>query len=99
MGIYPENDVYGIRWFLIDNEGRQHNMFERSYDSIMTPIQMDECKRAYIGLLENDVGYNGDIVFQVLVNVWSTLDYPPSSSKSWYTIRDKMPWEDGFNVV
>ena len=101
MGIYPENDIYGIRWFLSNKTGK-HMLYEVAYDTIMTKEQLQKAKDAYMRFQENEIAYNGEIEYQILVNVWTTYDNPPNSSKTWYrwnTKSDKKPWDDEFDVL
>jgi hypothetical protein len=70
MGIYPSDDVYGIRIYnFVDDVS--NILFERKYDVIMTKEMLKDVKLIYEELYENN---KDQIFFQIYTGRSSTYD-------------------------
>jgi hypothetical protein len=70
MGIYPSDDIYGIRIYnFIDDVS--NILFERNYDVIMTKEMLNDIKLVYEELCENN---KDQIFFQIYTECSSTYD-------------------------
>jgi hypothetical protein len=70
MGIYPSDDIYGIRIYdFIDDVS--NILFERKYDVIMTKEMLNDIKLVYEELCENN---KDQIFFQIYTECSSTYD-------------------------
>lgn len=70
MGIYPSDDVYGIRIYNFIND-MCNTLFERKYDVVMTKEMLNDVKLVYEELCENN---KDQIFFQIYTECSSTYD-------------------------
>jgi hypothetical protein len=70
MGIYPSDDIYGVRIYnFINDEGNV--LFERKYDTIMSYETIQEAKLFYDELCETD---KNNVFFKIYTECSTTYN-------------------------
>lgn len=81
MGIYSNNEIFGIQIYNFNDEDASNILFEEKYDEIMSFQQMRQAYLFYTNL--ND---KNNLFFKVYTECSSTLDNNSPNFMMWYPI-------------
>lgn len=81
MGIYSDNNIYGIRIYISNNDDTKNILYEVKLDEIMSHEQIRE---AYLFFNNLDNKNKDNINFRVYTKCFSTYD--EGSFMSWWSI-------------
>ena len=82
MGIYSNNNIFGIQIYNFNDDDVSNILFEEKYDEEMSYHQMREAYLFYTNL--ND---KNKICFKIYTECISTLSYNRDKFMIWYPLR------------
>lgn len=94
MGFYNDGNIYGVKWFTLDSSGYQINEFEKIYDNKMNELQIQEVKKEYDKLTQDDIS-NIRIQFYTGFSTTYDLGLETDISKESGTSRESKCWWPG----
>ena len=81
MGVYTNDNIFGIQIYNFNDDDLSNILFEEKYDEVMSYIQMREAYLFYINLDDKN-----KIHFKIYTECISTLSYNRDNFMTWYPL-------------
>ena len=94
MGIYTNGHIYGIRIYTYTVDEDSHILYEKQYNTIMTPEQRNEAYLFYSELYDKL-----NVFFQIYTECSSTYTYGSGNYRAWHPLSSTNVFLEQFGSI